>query len=64
MSHLVTAVGDLAGTVCGMSYSSDLTDEQWALLDPVFNTPDKRGPKHAPDLRKVVDAMLYVSQTG
>ena len=30
----------------------------------MFNTPGKRGPKHAPDLRKVVDAMLYVSHTG
>lgn len=47
-----------------MSYSSDLTDEQWALLAPVFNMPGQRGPKHAPDLRRVVDAMLCVSHTG
>src|SRR6476646_69442 len=47
-----------------MAYTSDLTDEQWALLEPVFNAPGKRGPKHAPDLRRVVDAMLYVSHTG
>jgi putative transposase len=47
-----------------MSYPSDLTDEQWALLGPVFNAPGKRGPKHAPELRRVVDAMLYVSRTG
>ena len=47
-----------------MSYSSDLTDEQWALLEPVFNAPGKRGPKHGPDLRRVVDAMLYISHTG
>jgi len=65
VSHLVvTAVAGLVGTVCGMSYSSDLTDEQWALLGPVLNAPGKRGPKHAPDLRLVVDAMLYVSHTG
>ncbi len=65
MSHLVaTAVAGLVRTVCGMSYPSDLTDEQWALLEPVFNAPGKRGPKHAPDLRRVVDAMLYVSHTG
>lgn len=60
----VTAPGGLIGTVSGMSYTSDLTDEQWALLSPVFNAPGKRGPKHAPDLRRVVDAMLYVSHTG
>jgi hypothetical protein len=55
---VVTAVAGLAGTVCGMSYTGDLTDEQWALLEPVFNAPSKRGPKHGPDLRRVVDAML------
>ena len=48
----------------GMSYPSDLTDEQWSLLEPVFNAPGKRGRKHANDLRTVVDAMLYIAQTG
>ena len=47
-----------------MAYSSDLTGEQWTLLEPVFNAPGKRGPKHATDLRRVVDAMLYISHTG
>ena len=47
-----------------MSYPSDLTDEQWALLEPVLNAPGKRGRKHADDLRTVVDAMLYIAQTG
>lgn len=48
----------------GMSYPSDLTDEQSALLDPVFNAPGKRGRKHADGLRGVLDAMLYIAQTG
>ena len=26
--------------------------------------PGKRGPKQAPDLRQVVDGMLYISHTG
>jgi putative transposase len=47
-----------------MAYPSDLTDEQWALLGPVFNAAGKRGRKHAEDLRSVVDAMLYIAQTG
>ena len=47
-----------------MSYPSDLTDDQWELLEPVFNAPGKRGRKHADDLRTVVDAMLYIAQTG
>ncbi|WP_165372397.1 transposase [Nocardioides iriomotensis] len=47
-----------------MSYPSDLTDDQWGLLEPVFNAPGKRGRKHADDLPTVVDAMLYIAQTG
>jgi len=51
-------------TVPDVAYPSDLTDDQWALLDQVFNAPGKRGSKHAADLRAVVDAMLYIAQTG
>ena len=47
-----------------MSYPSDLTDEQWERLEPVFNAAGRRGRKHADDLRRVVDAMLYIAQTG
>ena len=47
-----------------MSYPSDLTDEQWEVLDPVFNAPGKRGRKHAEDLRSVVEAILYIAHTG
>ena len=47
-----------------MPYPSDLTDEQWDLLEPVFNAPGKRGRRHGDDLRSVVDAMLYIAQTG
>jgi hypothetical protein len=45
----VTAAAGLVSTVRGVSYASDLTAEHWALLEPVFNAPGKRGPKHAPD---------------
>jgi putative transposase len=54
----------LVVTVRGMAYPSDLTDEQWALLEPVFNARGTRGRKHGDDLRMVVDAMLYIAQTG
>ncbi len=47
-----------------MPYPSSLTDEQWDLLEPVFNAPGKRGRRHAADLRSVVDAMLYIARTG
>jgi putative transposase len=47
-----------------MPYPSDLTDDQWKLLQPVFNAASERGRKHADDLRSVVDAMLYIARTG
>ena len=47
-----------------MAYSSDLTDVQWKILEPLLLGTSKRGPKHGNDLRHVVDAMLYISHTG
>src|ERR1039458_10763180 len=49
-------------------YPSDLTDVQWATLEPLLKPP--RGPRHAGgrprkyELRGVVDALLYVVKTG
>ena len=51
-------------TVRGVSCPSDLTDEQWELLESVFNAPVKRDRKHSDDLRAAVDAMLYIAQAG
>jgi putative transposase len=47
-----------------VAYSSDLTDDQWKVLEPLLLGSSKRGPKHGHDLRHVVDAMLYISHTG
>ncbi len=47
-----------------MSYSSDLTDAQWSLLEPLRAHRAKRGPKRGADLRHVVDALLYISHNG
>jgi hypothetical protein len=33
------AASSVVGTVRGMVYPIDLTDEQWALLEPVFHAP-------------------------
>ena len=46
-----------------MSYSTDLTDSQWQLIEPVFQT--KRGKnfvKHSK--RDLVNAVLYLVKTG
>ena len=49
-------------------YPSDLRDAQWVRLEPLLKEP--RGERHAGgrprkyELRRVVDAMLYVVKTG
>jgi transposase len=49
-------------------YPSDLTETQWAKLEPLLRSPrlDRHGggrPRKY-ELRRIVDAMLYVVKTG
>ncbi len=48
----------------GQSYPSDLTDDQWGLIKPLV-PPDRSGgrPRQV-DIRRVVDAILYLNRTG
>lgn len=46
-----------------MGYASDVTNAQWAILEPLLVLPGKPGPKHG-DVRQVVNAILYVTRTG
>jgi len=49
------------------SYPSDVTDAQWALLEPLLvrpPRPDGRGRPREVDLRAVVNAILYVLHEG
>ena len=45
-------------------YPSDLSDEQWALLEPLLPAPVKAGAPRSTDLREVLDAIFYVLSTG
>jgi transposase len=48
-------------------YPSDLTDAQWAILEPLIRRPrraDGRGRPPAVELREVVNAVLYVLHEG
>ena len=47
-----------------MSYPSDLSDEQWALLEPFFGRPDPRGAREKHARRRVVEACLYRLREG
>ena len=48
------------------AYPSDLTDAQWVLLEPLVRERDPVGPGRPAtvDLREVVNALLYIKQTG
>ena len=46
------------------AYSTDLTDVQWALIEPFMPARKKQGKPRQVDLREVVNAILYISRTG
>jgi transposase len=45
-------------------YETDLTDEQWALVQPLLPARSKDGPKPRHEYRDIVDAIFYVVRTG
>ena len=45
-------------------YPSDLTDEQWALIEPQLPIAPTGGRPRKTDMRAVVDAILYILRTG
>ncbi len=46
-------------------YSCDLSDEQWALVEPLIPPERPGGHRHrTPDLRAVLDAILYVGRSA
>src|SRR5215210_7273377 len=46
------------------AYVTDLTDEQWALVEPLLPGPAWTGRRRSLDLREVVNALLYLLRTG
>jgi putative transposase len=45
-------------------YRSDLTDEQWALIQPLLPPAKSGGRPRSVDLREVVNTLLYQARTG
>jgi putative transposase len=45
-------------------YPTDLTDEQWAQLEPHLPPAHARGAPRRADLREIMNALLYLSRTG
>ena len=47
------------------SYSTDMSDEQWAVLEPLLpKQPDGPGRKRSIDLREVLNALFYLMSNG
>lgn len=50
-------------------YKSDVSDERWALIEPVIASwkaqhPSVSGHQGAYEMREIVNALLYQSRTG
>src|SRR6266508_1058647 len=45
-------------------YGSDLTDQEWAILQPLLPAPVPAGAPRTTDLREVVNAILYRLHNG
>ncbi len=47
-----------------LRYPSDLTDEEWAQVEPLLPPAQRGGAKRTVNLREVVNGLLYVLSTG
>ena len=48
----------------GQRYASDLTDAEWALMEPHMPAVKRLGRPRETELRSVLDAILYIARTG
>ena len=45
-------------------YGTDLTDEQWAILEPLVPPSKHGGRPREVDMRDVINTILYLNRTG
>jgi transposase len=48
----------------GLRYPSDLTDAEWALIEPMIPPAKRGGRRREANVREVVNAIFYVLSTG
>ena len=48
----------------GLRYPSDLTDAEWALIEPMIPPAKRGGRKRSVDVREVLNGIFYVLSTG
>jgi transposase len=47
-----------------LRYPSDLTDEEWALVEPEIGPAKRGGNKRTVKIREVINGLMYVLSTG
>lgn len=47
-----------------LRYPSDLTDEEWGLIEPLIPPAKKGGGKRRVNMREIVNGIMYVLGTG
>jgi transposase len=47
-----------------LRYPSDVTDAEWALIEPLIPPGKKGGDKRTVNLREVVNGLMYILSTG
>ena len=47
-----------------LRYPSDLTDDEWAQIEPLIPAAKKGGNKRRVDVRAVVNGVMYILSTG
>src|SRR5262249_53128035 len=45
-------------------YPSDVSDQQWAILEPLIPPAKPGGHPRTTDIREVINAILYLDRTG
>src|SRR5437868_15420795 len=48
----------------GLRYPSDLTDAEWALIEPMIPPAKRGGRRREVNIREVLNAIFYVLSTG
>ncbi len=46
------------------AYPTDLTDEQWAIVEPLLPQPKHRGRRIKYSRREILNAMFYITKGG
>jgi transposase len=48
----------------GSQYASNVTDEQWSIVEPLLPKPRRLGRRRRISLRSVINAIFYLLRTG